>query len=109
MANMSISVNPLLHLAKQGVMPDLNLVDLEMDLTSNLILKSTLPLDQVLQQWMSMIIVTPTDILMPRLLVMPRRDMVTLTAKEITDTIMGLLEVMIMDIRMVVVGTRMGR
>jgi hypothetical protein len=90
-------------------MPDLNLVDLEMDLISNHTLKSTLLLDRVLQQWMNTIIAMLMVILMPRLLVMPRRDMGILMVKRTKDMIMDLLEVTITDTRMVVVGTRMDR
>ena len=90
-------------------MPDLNLVDLDMDLTSNHILKSTLRLDQALRRWMSMIIVMPMVILMPSLLVMQRKDMGILTVRRSMDMIMDLQEVMIMDTRMVVVVTLMDR
>ena len=90
-------------------MLDLNLVDHEMDLTSNRILKSTLLLAQALQQSMNMIIVMPTAILMPRLLVMPRRDMGILMVMRNMDTITDLREVTIMDTRTVVVVTRMDR
>jgi len=90
-------------------MLDLNLVDHEMDLTSNRILKSTLLLAQALQQSMNMIIVMPTAILMPRLLVMPRRDMGILMVMRNMDTITDLREVTIMDTRTAVVVTRMDR
>jgi hypothetical protein len=109
MANTLISDNHHLLQAKQGVMLDLNLVDLEMDLISNHILKSTLLLDRVLQQWMNTIIVMLMVILMPRLLVMPRRDMGILTVKRTMDMIMVLQEVTITDTRTVVVVTRMDR
>ena len=90
-------------------MPDLNLVDLEMDLTSNHILKSTLLLDQALRQWMNMIIVMLMVILMPRLLVTPKRDMGILMVMRNMDTITDRREVTIMDTRTVVVVTRMDR
>jgi hypothetical protein len=101
--------NPHLPPARQGVMLDLNLVDLEMDPTSNHILKSILLLGRALRQWMNMIIVMLMVILMPRLLVMPRRDMGILTVKRTMDTIMDLPEVTITDTRMVVVVTRTDR
>ena len=109
MASTLISDNHHLPPAKQGVMLDLNLVDLEMDLTSNHILKSTILLDQALRQWMNMIIVMLMVILMPRLLVTPKRDMGILMVMRNMDMIMVLLEVIITDTRTVVVGTRMGR
>jgi hypothetical protein len=109
MANTLISDNHHLLQAKQGVMLDLNLVDLEMDLISNHILKSTLLLDRVLQQWMNTTIAMLMVILMPRLLVMPRRDMGILTVKRTMDMIMVLQEVTITDTRTVVVVTRMDR
>jgi len=90
-------------------MLDLNLVDLEMDLTSNHILKSTLLLDQALRQWMNMIIVMLMVILMPRLLVTPKRDMGILMVMRNMDTITDRREVTIMDTRTVVVVTRMDR
>jgi hypothetical protein len=90
-------------------MLDLNLVDLEMDLTSNLTLNSTLLLAQALRQWMNMTIVMPMDMLMPRRLVMLKRDMVILTVKRVMDTIMDLPRVTIMDTRMVGVVILMGR
>ena len=109
MVSTLISDNHHLPQAKRGVMPDLNLVDLDMDLTSNHILKSTPPLDQALRQWMNMIIVMPMVILMPSLLVMQRRDMGILTVRRSMDMIMDLQEVMIMDTRTVVMVTRMDR
>jgi hypothetical protein len=90
-------------------MHDLNLVDLEMVLTSNHIRKSTLLLDQALRRWMNMIIVMLMVILMPRLLVMPRRDMDILTVKRTMDMIMVLPEVTITDTRTAVAVTRMDR
>jgi hypothetical protein len=109
MANTLISDNHHLLRAKQGVMLDLNLVDLEMDLTSNHILKSTLLLARALRQSMNMTTVMLMVILMPRLLVMPRRDMGILMAKRNTDMIMDLREAMIMDTRTAAVVTRMDR
>jgi hypothetical protein len=109
MVNTLISDNHHLLQAKQGVMPDLNLVDLEMDLTSNHTLKSTLLLDRTLRRWMNTIIVMLMVILMPRALVMPRRDTAILMARKNMDMIMDLLEVTITDTRMVVVVTRTDR
>ena len=109
MANTLISDNHHLPPAKQGVMPDLNLVDLEMDLTSNHTLKSTLLLDRTLRRRMNTIIVMLMVILMPRLPVMPRRDMGILTVMRTMDMITDLREVMIMVTRTAVAVTRTDR
>ena len=101
MVSTLISDNHHLPQAKRGVMPDLNLVDLDMDLTSNHILKSTLLLDQALRQSMNMIIVMLMVMFMPRLLVMPKRDMGILMVMRTMD--------MITDTRTAVVVTRTDR
>jgi len=103
MASTLISDNHHLLQAKQDVMLDLNLDDLEMDLTSNHILKSILLLDQAQRQSMSMIIVMLMVMFTPRLPVMPKRVMGILMVMRTMDMITDRREVMIMDTRTEVV------